>query len=266
MIAQDEENIIEYSVTNPLLIADKVVVVDGGSKDRTKEIIQQTAKRLNMFHKLFLYDKPFTTLNDQRNFALSKCKDCDFIMYMDSDELMHPWELKKIRDEYINQYDLILIKSLHLYLDFWHEARSQGFLNSYKMPRVFKNIYGLHYSKYVPHIGDHTIYIDNVYFMDYFKKQRLCEYTDITIKHYGHCLSREHEKNKIIWFMKYDSPDLRKKSDEELEKMALNSSYFDSRFWEHHQNADPKTIIKFTGEHPEVIKSHPLYNIKIIND
>lgn len=264
-IVQNEESIIEYSITNPLLIMDKVVVVDGGSVDHTKKIIQAVAKKLNVNHKLFLYDKPFTTLNDQRNFALSKC-DTDFIMYLDADEVMDVWELQKIKNEYIRQYDLILIHSNHLYIDWWHEAIHSGsWFSSWDMPRVFRRISGMYYTDFRFNEGDHTLYIHNIYFKDYFKnKTKFCDYNDITIKHYGHAMGRDAEHKKIMFHMWYDNSESRKLSKEELSKRAWQSCYFDQRFWSDGMNADPIGVIPFTGKHPEIMKSHPLYNNYVI--
>ena len=113
-------------------------------------------------------------------------------------------------------------------------------------------------------MGDHTLMIGNVYYDDFFKhKDLLCEYDDITIKHYGHGLGLFHERNKIAWFAKYENPNM---TEEQAQQIAMSSCYNDLRFWNDSVNADPNGIKKFTGEHPEIIKSHPLYNVKIIKD
>ncbi len=263
MIVLNEVDIIEYSLTNPLKVFDSVIIIDGGSTDGTVEKIKEIAKKLNLEYKLNIIINKFKTLNEQRNLYIQHCK-TDFIMYIDADEVFEINELFKIKSEYINQYELILVRSRHLYIDLWHEAISSSWENSYMMPRIYKRYPLMYYTPYVPKEGDHTLMIGKIYFMDFFKgRMIICDKNDISVKHYGHARGPEKEKQRLKFFLNYDSPTFPKSR---YDDMIKNNSYFDSRFWEQGINADPKGIIKFTGKHPEIMKKHPLYNVRIIKD
>lgn len=265
-IVQDEEDIIEYSLHNPLLVYDKIIIIDGGSKDRTIEKIWNKADQLGMRHKIELYHNRFSTLNEQRNFYLRKCK-TEYVQYIDADEIFTKENLEKIKYEYINNYECILVRSHHFYIDFWHWANGHGWEQSYLMPRIYKMLPGIHYTKYVATEGDHTLFIGQMYFMKYFNNtMKICDKDDIVCWHYGHAMGRDHEREHLIWFTRYDHPELNHLSDQQISDKVCKSGYFDRRFWEDGINCDPKGIVKFTGEHPEIIKSHPLYNIRIIKD
>lgn len=87
IIVQNEENTI-----TPLLQQLKdfqeqynnaeIVVVDGGSDDKTLEVVSKYVPKTNV------YVKPFTNdFAEQRNFLTSKCKG-EWIFHIDADELM----------------------------------------------------------------------------------------------------------------------------------------------------------------------------------
>ena len=136
------------------------------------------------------------------------------------------------------------------------------------MPRVFANDGHLKYKDWEPELGDHTLIVNGIYFQEYWRNNMIhCQKNDIVCHHLGHALGPEHEKNKIRWFMSYEHPELESTiGNEELNKRTSQSTYFDPRFWEHGQNADPVGIRKCEIPLPEILKSHPLYNKRIIND
>ncbi|MDD5589053.1 MAG: glycosyltransferase [Candidatus Nanoarchaeia archaeon] len=266
VIMQNEEMNIPFAIHNPLLIYDSVILVDGGSTDNTIDVAEKKARALGMEHKLNIYFNKFKDLNSQRNFYLKKVK-TDFMHYIDCDELYSENDLKKIRDNYINKYNCILIRSHHYYIDFYHIAFGNSWELSWKMPRCFKNISGLNYTPYEPHVGDHDLRIDNIPYTEYWKNSiKLCDINDIVCHHIGHAMGRETEHKKIMFHMQYDNPELRRLSNDVLNQMAWQSCYFDPRFWEQGINADPIGVISFKGKHPEIMQQHPLYNKRVIKD
>ncbi len=78
LIVQDEEKYIEKAVQNLLPNVSEIVVVDGGSKDKTVQIIKDLG--CVVFEKPFEYD-----FSKQRNYAASMCSK-DWILWCDADE------------------------------------------------------------------------------------------------------------------------------------------------------------------------------------
>ncbi len=78
IIAQDEEDCIAKAVQSCLPFADEIVVVDGGSCDRTVEIARQMGA--------VVYHNPWPGYAAQRNFAADKAKH-DWIFFIDADEI-----------------------------------------------------------------------------------------------------------------------------------------------------------------------------------
>ena len=79
MIVKNEEVNIEKCLNSIADLVDEVVVVDTGSTDKTKELVQK-------YPNMILYD--FEWVNDfakARNFAFSKASK-DYQMWMDADE------------------------------------------------------------------------------------------------------------------------------------------------------------------------------------
>lgn len=76
VIARDEERTIERALRS-LSFADEIVVVDGGSTDRTREIAARYATRV--------IENPWRGFADQRNVALSSSRG-EWVFFLDSDE------------------------------------------------------------------------------------------------------------------------------------------------------------------------------------
>lgn len=66
---------------------EKVYVCDGGSKDGTREWLNNVKDLYN----LELFDRPFDTMQNQRNFLLDKIKEEAWIINIDADEGMNPF-------------------------------------------------------------------------------------------------------------------------------------------------------------------------------
>jgi glycosyltransferase involved in cell wall biosynthesis len=80
MIVLDEEERIERTLA-ALHCADEVVVVDGGSSDRTREICRA--------HGCRVLERPFDDFGSQRRFAVGHCTH-DWVLSLDADEVMSP--------------------------------------------------------------------------------------------------------------------------------------------------------------------------------
>jgi len=85
IIAFNEERNIERCLLSVQGVADEIVVIDSGSKDKTEEICKKYSVRF-IFH-------PFEGHIQQKNYAIEQCSG-DYILSLDSDEALSE-ELKK---------------------------------------------------------------------------------------------------------------------------------------------------------------------------
>jgi glycosyltransferase involved in cell wall biosynthesis len=264
ILTQNDEHIIGYSIDGALRNCDEVIVVDGISQDKTESIIKSKAKELGMQKKLKYFKNRFVSLNAQRNFYL-KHATSDYIVYQDSDEIIEDKSFRNIR-ELTEKYELILVRSMHFYIDFQHISTWDGFENSYNMPRCFKNLKGrLSYAPFHPKKGDHDLMIDTT---EHFRKhwnafQCICDRSEVVVYHYGYALGPEVQRCRMKFFLKQYSPEIPK---EQYDEIINKNLYFNKTFWEKGINAEPVNVQKFNGHHPDIMQTHPLYNTIIIKD
>lgn len=106
VICLNEEKLIEQCISN-LLWTDEIVVIDGGSVDKTLVLL----KKMKDEGIVRLYKKPFDGhFGDQKNLGISLANG-DWVFVFDADEIMEPElsdELKSIAVEK-NQYDAVAI-------------------------------------------------------------------------------------------------------------------------------------------------------------
>jgi glycosyltransferase involved in cell wall biosynthesis len=89
LITKNEEANLEFCLAGVKDIADEIIVVDSGSTDKTTAIAQQFGAKI--------YQKPFVSFTEQKNFALSKVTK-PWALNLDADEYLTPplaWEIKK---------------------------------------------------------------------------------------------------------------------------------------------------------------------------
>lgn len=88
MIVKDEEAVLSRALDGICDAVDEIVVVDTGSKDRTKEIARRYTDKIFDF----AWADDFSAA---RNYALSKSS-CDYWMWLDADDIVPPATAKKI--------------------------------------------------------------------------------------------------------------------------------------------------------------------------
>ncbi len=105
MIVKNEEDVIARLLNSVEDLFDEIIVVDTGSTDNTKQI-------LNNFNcKIFDY-KWHNDFASARNYAFSHATS-DFIMWLDADDIIIPSELKKLKalkGELNNNIDVVMLK------------------------------------------------------------------------------------------------------------------------------------------------------------
>lgn len=94
IIAKNEEKHIERCLSS-LTWADEIVVVDGGSQDRTLEICEK--KEAPWAEKIKVFRRPWDGFRNQRNFSV-KSATHDWLLVVDADERCTPELATKVRD------------------------------------------------------------------------------------------------------------------------------------------------------------------------
>ena len=104
MIVQDEEPRVLKAIDNIYKYVDEIVIVDGGSKDRTIEVIKSYPDK---GRKIKLYKYPFRDMiGDQKNMALSKVTGF-WVLWLDADETFEAKFLSELRNMIItNKYEV----------------------------------------------------------------------------------------------------------------------------------------------------------------
>ena len=89
MIVKDEEEVLRQCLNSVREICDEIIIVDTGSKDKTKEIAKEFTEKVI----------DFTWINDfsaARNFAFSHAT-MDYILWLDADDILLIEELNKFK-------------------------------------------------------------------------------------------------------------------------------------------------------------------------
>lgn len=105
MIVRDEEPVIERCIKCIMKFADEIIVVDTGSKDRTREIASEYTDKVFDFE----WEDDFSKA---RNYSLSKAKS-DYVMWIDADDVIDDENIRKIielKSSVKPETDLIMMK------------------------------------------------------------------------------------------------------------------------------------------------------------
>ncbi len=180
MIVKNEENMLPGCLESVKDIADEIIIVDTGSKDKTKEIALSYGA--NVYNFQWIDD-----FSAARNESLKHCSG-KWILYLDADERLDEnskYELLRViqtTDANIGGF-ICLIYSSHAKLDGSSELHRGGY------PRLFKNLGypSIHFKGRVhEQITPSIIALDKVFVM-----------TDIKIEHLGYNQPREIMEAKI---------------------------------------------------------------------
>lgn len=113
MITLNEEQWIKYALESLQGVAEEIIVVDGGSKDKTIEIC-------NKFKNVKVYSKAWTgDYGAQREYSVKQATG-DWVFILDSDEVLsdNAYLLKEYAES--NQADVYDVKMEHFIRDFGH--------------------------------------------------------------------------------------------------------------------------------------------------
>ena len=180
MITKNEENYLEQCLNSVKDIVDEIIVVDTGSKDKTKEI----AKKFNAKVYDFKWADDFSAARNESLKYATK----DWILVLDADEVIDENDLNKIKTaiedaeediagfaleqrSYINSYFEGAVKNES---DF-NLVRDYPFYISNFLVRLFKNKLELHFKHRV-----HELIEDSI-----IEKKLKYEKTDVVLHHFG---------------------------------------------------------------------------------
>ena len=105
MIVKDEEKTIERCLDSIRDIVDEIIIVDTGSKDKTKQIVSQYTDKIYDFDWIEDFSKA-------RNFSFSKATK-DYILWLDADDVFLEEDrekLKKLKQELDGHVDVYMFK------------------------------------------------------------------------------------------------------------------------------------------------------------
>ena len=140
IITQDEEENMESLLKNIKSVADEIIIVDSGSKDKTVEIAEKMGAKV-FFNRWIDY-------STQKNFAISRAKK-DWVFVMDADERLSDVLIDSIRKlKERNKIDVegFLVNRKSYYLGKF--INHSGWYPDAKV-RLFKKGSGSFYGKYV---------------------------------------------------------------------------------------------------------------------
>ncbi len=105
MIVKDEEKVIERCLDSVRDIVDEIIIVDTGSKDKTKQIASQYTDKIYDFNWVEDFSKA-------RNFSFSKATK-DYILWLDADDVFLEEDrekFKKLKEELDGHIDVYMFK------------------------------------------------------------------------------------------------------------------------------------------------------------
>lgn len=172
MIVKNEEKYIKNCLDNALKLANKAIIVDTGSNDKTKEIIMEFGEKVKLIERTWNND-----FAQARNESL-KYADGEWILVLDADEI-----LNCSKDNIINTIKKTKAEALNIPItNILSEGTNQ---NSQAYMRIFKNRGYRYYRAVHEQIN---VPID---------KSENLNRKDIEIIHYGYMQESINEKNKI---------------------------------------------------------------------
>lgn len=172
MIVKNEEKYIKNCLDSALKLADKAVIIDTGSTDKTKEIIKKFEEKVKLIE--YTWNNDFA---QARNESL-KYADGEWILVLDADEM-----LSCNKENVINIINTTKAEGLNIPIN--NILSEEKVQNAYAYMRLFKNK-GYRYYRSVHEQLD--ISIDRIENLNR---------EDIEIIHYGYMQESINTKNKI---------------------------------------------------------------------
>ena len=136
MIVKNEEHVIERAMRSALRMMDTFCIVDTGSTDKTKEIIQKVSNELGI--KGFVYDRPWVNFGHNRSEALELARvHMKWAFMLDADDILEGEIIDKslLKDDiggyYINTVQNNIIFKLLFMFNFKYNWKFVGVTHEY---------------------------------------------------------------------------------------------------------------------------------------
>jgi len=258
--AHNEVDWIEYTVKGTYDEFDRIIIVEGavegrpgadarghstdGTVDKILELDDPQEKI-----ELLQIERPWKTLEEQKQQFLNMSNDGDILVITDADEVWHPRDIKRLRRAF-EMYGDACSEIIPIFLHFWGDTnivkRYQPAWNVCHQ-RAIRYREGMQYRSHP--IATDRNGVDTCLSPQY--QQFRYTVPDMYVYHYGYCKDLEFQKQKMEFY--------------ESELKKHNNAHIEHRQkYEEHQNGtfDPKSLLHFTGEHPEVMRDHPIMQYK----
>lgn len=126
IVTLNEERRLPKTLEAASKVADEIVIVDSGSKDKTEEIAGQYGAK-------FIYHK-WKNISSQKNFAQNQCSN-DWLLTLDADEVLSPELIKEIKNIKKNpEFDVYKVKIGNMYPGYDKPGR---FARKYNLVRLY---------------------------------------------------------------------------------------------------------------------------------
>ena len=265
MITKNAAEWIKYSIKSFIDYVGELIIVDDQSTDDTLEIASSFGKKVKIVRGVYNGDK--TT---QRNEYIKRARG-QWLITPDSDEVFYKDDIEWLIKYLANEVGNDIIIGIH-YHTFWKDFCHVIHGHTWDMVRhrIFKNIKGIYHGKYhfavsMPKDQFKHETILHTYAVENNLRNRVKSFS---LAHYGYCGPSQEIRKKIEYYMRRDNPNC---TTDKLVKMYTNKHpYFSSKFkaprygdkglyccGQH--NGQREHVVRFTGEHPRVMKKHPKY-------
>ncbi|MBT5023296.1 glycosyltransferase [Candidatus Woesearchaeota archaeon] len=212
MIVKNEDEYLLQCLNSVKELVDEIVIIDTGSKDKTKEIAEEFKKE---FPSLKILN--FGWVNDfssARNFSISYAS-CDWILFMDADECIDKNTAEKIKKLIVNNKSDGFMLVQRNYTDNsqivgWQQndesyLKKEKFTGYYPVhiTRLFKNNKGFVFRRKVHENVDESI----------FEKKGKIKVTELPIHHFQYERGEEFVKQKQLEYFKICENILKERAD-----------------------------------------------------